>query len=421
MSTEYTNNHYVPVWYQRRFLPAGQKDNELFYLDLAPGKLILPNGVEKPRKSLRRLGFDYCFAEEDLYTTRFAGAESRDIEKIFFGAIDSRGRRAVKYFTDFVHPSADGRAFQDLVLYMSTQKLRTPKGLAWLSQQAKTSDRDKTLTLMLQLRALHCAIWTECVWQIADAAGSATKFIVSDHPVTGYNRRCGPRSQWCKDFGDPDIRYHATHTIFPLSLDKVLILTNLSWVRNPYQSETELRPNPNPFRDAIFKFTSIQTLRHLSEEEVTQINFIIKTRAHRYVAAAKEDWLYPERRVSKSDWNTYGQGYLLMPDPRPVHLGGEVMWGGGPGGSGARDEYGRRPGQKDYGKEGKNLQEADTLYRFKGEFARLFGPVRRGRTFEAMRLDNERDSDDFHQYHLDEEQKRKNRWRTKSKQKGADK
>jgi hypothetical protein len=34
MSTEYKNNHYVPVWYQRRFLPAGQKDNEFFYLDL---------------------------------------------------------------------------------------------------------------------------------------------------------------------------------------------------------------------------------------------------------------------------------------------------------------------------------------------------------------------------------------------------
>jgi hypothetical protein len=51
----------------------------------------------------------------------------------------------------------------------------------------------------------------------------------------------------------------------------------------------------------------------------------------------------------------------------------------------------------------------------KGEFAQLFGPVRRGRTFEAMRLDNARDSDDFHQYHLDEEQKRKNRWREKLK------
>lgn len=27
------------------------------------------------------------------------------------------------------------------------------------------------------------------------------------------------------------MRYNGTHTIFPLSLDKVLILTNLSWVR----------------------------------------------------------------------------------------------------------------------------------------------------------------------------------------------
>jgi hypothetical protein len=230
MSTEYRNNHFVPVWYQRRFLPAGHKDKELLYLDLTPEKLFLPNGVVKTRKALRRLGFDFCFSEDDLYTTRFAGAESHEIEKMFFGNIDRRGRRAVNYFTDFAHPSVDGRAFQDLVLYMSTQKLRTPKGLGWLQQEAETDDRDKILALMLRIRDVYCAIWTECVWQIAGASDSNTKFIISDHPVTVYNRRCGPRSQWCRGVGDPDIRYHGTHTIFPLSLDKVLILTNLSWV-----------------------------------------------------------------------------------------------------------------------------------------------------------------------------------------------
>ena len=31
MLNEYQNNHYVPAWYQRRFVPVGQKDQELFY------------------------------------------------------------------------------------------------------------------------------------------------------------------------------------------------------------------------------------------------------------------------------------------------------------------------------------------------------------------------------------------------------
>ena len=411
MSTEYKNNHYVPVWYQRRFLPAGRKDNELYYLDLKPGTFTTPNGLVKPRKAQRRLGFDYCFAEEDLYTRQFGGEELRDIEKVFFGAIDDRGRRAIKSIGEFAHPSADGPAFQDLVQFMSTQKLRTPKGLAWLTSQAKDKDRNRTLALMLSLRNLYSAIWTECVWQIADASNSTTKFIISDHPITVYNRRCGPRSQWCRGVEDPDIRYNGTHTIFPLSLNKLLILTNLSWVRNPYQSPVELRPNPNPFRDAVFNFTEVQTLRYLTEEEVHQINFIIKTRAHRYIAAAQEDWLYPEKSVSKSDWNMYGKGYLLMPDPRPVHLGGTIFWGGGLGGSGGMDEYGRRPWAKGFEKESKSLDEGKTLYRFKGEFARLFGPKRRGRTFQGMRLDNEQDSEEFHQYHLDEEIKHKTSWK----------
>src|SRR5207248_43977 len=143
---------------------------------------------------------------------------------------------------------------------------------------------DQTLKLMVRLQQVYAALWTECVWSIADATQSATKFIVSDHPVTVYNRDCGPSSMWCKEPNDPNIAYHATHTIFPLSLDRVLLLTNLSWARNPYQHERGVRPNPNPWRQAMFNFTAIQTRRQLAELEVRQINFIIKSRAHRYIA-----------------------------------------------------------------------------------------------------------------------------------------
>lgn len=214
---------------------------------------------------------------------------------------------------------------------------------------------------MIRLQGLYGAIWTEGVWSIADASQSDTKFIISDHPVTVYNRKCGPKSQWCRDSDDPDIWLQATHTIFPLSLEKVLILTNLSWVRNPYQSEVEDRPNSNPFRSAIFKFTEVQIDRHLSEQEVCEINYIIKKRAYKYIAAAKEEWLYPENKIPSEKWESFGKGYLLMPDPRPIHLGGEIFWGGGPGPGGAMDEYGRRPGNPDYSKETNNRSEHHTL------------------------------------------------------------
>lgn len=410
MSNEYRNNHYVPEWYQKLFIDSTEKDRVLYYLDLKPDTFTDSRGVSHPTNVLRKVGPRKCFAENDLYTATFGSYDSTKIEQVFFGDIDTKGRGAVKYFTDFTHPSVNGKAFNDLVMYMSTQKIRTPKGLQWLAHQANSTDQNAILKMMIGHRHLFCAIWTECIWQIADASNSDTKFIISDHPVTIYNRRCGPRSMWCRNFNDPDIRFHASHTIFPLSLEKVLILTNLSWVRNPYQKETGLRPNPNFYRQSIFNFTTIQILRYLSEQEVREINFIIKSRAFRYIAAGQKDWLYPERHISKSDWNTYGHGYLLMPDPRAVNYGGELIMGWEDGTATSFDAYGRRPWQSDYDKESKNgNKEFETLYRFKGEFARLFGPHRRGRSFEVGQLDKERDSDDFHKYHLSLVKKKRSR------------
>lgn len=274
MSNEYKNNHYVPVWYQRRFLPLGQKDQELYYLDLNPEQFTDSRGVVHTKKAVRRLGFKHCFAQTDLYTATFGTVPSRNIEKLFFGEIDSKGRHAVEYFTGFTHPTVDYDAFNDMMIYLSTQKLRTPKGLGWLADQAGATTQTEVLRYMLGLRQLYCAIWTECIWQIADASQANTRFIISDHPVTVYNRVCGPRSQRCRGFNDPDIRLNGTHTIFPLSLDKILILTNLSWVRNPYQSPMRPRPNPNPWRTAVFKFMDVQTSRYLTEQEVIDIRAV---------------------------------------------------------------------------------------------------------------------------------------------------
>ncbi len=408
MGNEYRYNHYVPEWYQKRFIPDDESVKSLYYLDLKPETITIKNtNISYKTEPLTWWGPSKCFAQQDLYTTQLGSKRSTEIEELFFGNIDRNGREAVEYFSNFTHPSVNQTAFNNMLIYLSTQKLRTLKGLNWLAEIVGISDQNKLLDKMMELRQLYSAIWTECVWLIADASKAETKFIISDHPVTVYNRRCGPKSQWCRGFNDPEIWLHGTHTLFPLSLDKILILTNLSWVRNPYQNPVENRPHPDPFRHAMFKFTDIQTLRYLDEQEVREINFIIKNRSLRYIAAAKKEWLYPDQHVSKSDWSSYGDGYLLMPDPRPIHVGGEITMIHSDGTFTSFDEYGRRPWHKDYNKESRTFEESETLDRFKGEFARLYGPKRRGRICLIPQVEAEEDNDKFHQYHLGLEKKPK--------------
>lgn len=387
MSADYRSNHYVPQWYQRRFIPTRQVDRELYLLDLKPETFVDGRGVERRHKALRRTGTRHCFAIDDLYTMRIGGAKSRDLERLFFGTVDSRGRRAVDYFAGYNHTSADGDALHDLMLYMSTQKVRTPKGLDWLLGHTGARSREDVLQQLQQLQTLYGAIWAECIWQIADASGSSTKLIVSDHPVTVYNRACSPRNpHWCKGPEDPDIRLHATHTLFPLSRDRLLILTNRSWACNPYRPPTEPRANPDLFRGAMFNFLEIQTRRRLDEQEVLEINFIIKSRAYRYIAAGREEWLYPERHVN-TPWRSFGRGYLLMPDPRPLTPGAEIAIGYGDGSVEAMDTFGRRPRQRDFGLEARSANEIEGHSRWKDAFGRLFGPERRGLSWEDGRLE----------------------------------
>ena len=93
-------------------------------------------------------------------------------------------------------------------------------------------------------------------------------------------------------------------------------------------------------------------------------------------------------------------GYL------PVTYGGQLIIGNRDGTSTAYDEYGRRPWQKDFKGFDKSGVDDDwnTFQRFNGEFARLFGPYRRGRSFSHMQLDSEKDDDEFHAYHLRQEE-----------------
>lgn len=348
-------------------------DQHRYYrLDLQPEE-VLSGNVKYRRRSLRLWSPDKVFAQNDLYATKWGTTVNTDIEKFFFGRLDAAASKALDYFTSFDYSKFDERSFQTMLRYLSVQKLRTPKGLAYLTSLLQLDDPNLPLLTLQQLEEMYCAIWTDAVWQIADASQSPTKFIISDHPVTVYNRACPPLSKYCVGHNDPDIRWTATHTYFPLSLDKVLIFTNLSWVRDPYQNEVRAHPNQRLFRTAMFLFTSIQTGRTLTEDEVLQINSITKRRAYRYVAAAEEEWLYPEKRVSTDHWRKLGDGYLLMPEPRLIHMGGEIFLGYKDGTSDAFGPYGHKPWQRGYKDEARERRESEALQRFQAEWALKHG------------------------------------------------
>src|SRR5882724_8838873 len=387
--SKYRHNHYVPIWYQERFMLPGQ--TRYWRLDLNPDVVW----KRKKRNDLHEWSPKKVFAQDDLYTTRWGSLIITDIERFFFGKLDNIAPEAVTFFSNFNFESYEENYFDDFITYMSVQKLRTPKGLAAFAALAKSYNRNATLILLQELRRLYCATWTECVWQIAEATNSPTKFIISDHPVNVYNRVCPPLSKYCRFGGDPDIRLNATHTYFPLSLDKVLILTNLSWVRNPYQSELNVRPNPKYLRDTMFNMTAIQTGRMLTEDEVLLINSITKRRAHRYIAAAEKEWLYPEKRVSTDHWKKFGAGWLLMPEPRLVTMGGQIVVGFKGGGGASFSEYGHRPWQKGYKDKDREKKEWKTLERFQAEWAMKFGPKYVANNTDLGRSRLQEDSDEM--------------------------
>jgi hypothetical protein len=59
-------HHYVPQWYQRRFLTPGA--SRFFYLDLHPDTVVR-DGVSHERKALLRWGPARCFYKDDKTTS----------------------------------------------------------------------------------------------------------------------------------------------------------------------------------------------------------------------------------------------------------------------------------------------------------------------------------------------------------------
>ncbi|HNP62462.1 MAG TPA: DUF4238 domain-containing protein [Woeseiaceae bacterium] len=342
-----TRNHYVPQWYQERFLAPGRAEDKYYYLDLNPEKVARVDGGHFFRNELRRLGPVSCFKMDHLYTLRFGEYAFDIVEKQFFGEIDSSGCNAVDFFHDYSWRAGSNEAFNSLIRYMDAQKLRTPKGLEFLKKLTGASSHQDTLKMMGSLFQMHATLWTESVWEVLYCDNSPTKFIISDHPVTTYNKGHFPGSPACKFPLDSLVETVGTHTLFPVDLNRCLVITNLGYVRNPQINPTKPRVNPRYFNNSVFDLRKIQTERQIDESYVRAVNYVIKQRANRYIAAGDADWLYPEKHLPTRMWNKLGGRDFLMPDPRKVHFTTQFIASFKDGSAWGQDEYGRKSDDND--------------------------------------------------------------------------
>ncbi len=334
-------NHYVPQWYQRRFLTPKRGGDRLFYLDLNPEPIPVPNQPGLRRQALRRLGPINCFKQEHLYTTLFNGQLSDALERRFFGTIDAKGCSAVDFFQDYRWKDGAHEAFEALLDYLCAQLLRTPKGLAYLHRLTDASSHQAVLNQLHSLSQLYATIWTDAVWEVMRCDESDTKFIVTDCPVVTYNPCVYPGSKEASGWMAQPERI-GTQTIFPLGLDLCLVITNLQFVRNPKVNPLRIRENPRYFQPAIFDLRTIQTWRQLKERDVISLNYILKKHAKRYVASGCENDLYPEKQVGSAPWPKLVGPYTIMPDPRRMNFSTSTVVGYKDGGAFAINEFGHR-------------------------------------------------------------------------------
>lgn len=337
-------NHYVPVWYQKRFLPAGV--STLFYLDFHPEKKLLSDGRIITLKDCNRWGPKRCFKAKDLYTTSFFGFPNDEIERFLFGAIDTTGSLAMGALVDNDIARLH-KLFNNFFEYLDAQKIRTPKGLDWIKTKYPQLNQLQLMLEMQNIRQMHCTMWVEAVREIVSAEDSDIKFILTDHPVTIYNPACPPESVHCKYPDDPSIAFKGSQTIFPLDFNHCLILTNLEYAREPERTDLLTnRTNARHFGQTISRIDTMIRSRKLKPEDVRAINYILKARARRYIAAVNKDLLFPEVSL-KNSWVEIGK-VLLPPKNELCHFGGEIYVGYKDGSTHYQDEFGRTVGDLPY-------------------------------------------------------------------------
>jgi hypothetical protein len=269
-----------------------------------------------------------------------------DIEKYFFGEIDNLGSKAVKAFAKndlrVIH-----ELFQRFFEYLDAQKLRTPKGLDWIRSNYPSLTQLTLMMEMQSLRQMHCTMWYECVREVVSAETSDVKFIVTDHPVTAYNAAYPPEADECRYPNDPPIELIGTQTVFALDSNTCLVLSNLEYANNPDNVDLRRPRTHARYRGkTIARTDAFIRKRQLTRDEVKSINRLLKARACKYIAAGKEDWLYPDRSYT-GNWADIGRT-LLPPKDELWHFGGEIIIGYADGTSYYQDAFGRTAGSHEH-------------------------------------------------------------------------
>jgi hypothetical protein len=359
------------VWYQKRFLLPGQ--TELQHLDLHPHVSIDRSDVEHKHRDLYPRGPKFCFYKDDLYTLSFGRETTDEMERRFFGHIDESGHKAVRELAEFNGISNSHLpSFQHLVSYIGAQRFRTPRGLDDIRKRAAWRQmvvgQNSTLAALADGFQAYQTMWMEAIWEVVRARESATKFIITDDPVTFYCKLMF-KSEWDYPNG-PELKQIGTRTLFPLGLDSCLIITHTQLVRNLWSTPTETRENARSFERVMMHLGTIQFGRELLEDEVLRINYILKKRATRYVAAAREEWLYPERSVSTTDWTLLDDDRFLLPHLWKVPFTTGMAGGGGKAPPWAVDEYGYRPWERGYQDKRRREREHVSCDRGKLEWAK---------------------------------------------------
>lgn len=337
------NNHYVPQWYQEGFFEPGS--NTLAYLDLTPPQRTLDDGRVITERALFVAPTSRAFRQQDLYSTFFGASINDEIERRLFGDIDARGSSAVRAFAG-TDVGEWHRHFQTLFEYIDIQKIRTPKGLDWLKAQYPQLSQNELMFEMQGIRMMHCTIWTEGVREIVSAEDADVKFIISDHPVTIYNHAVPPGVQLSAYPNDPTIALRASQTIFPLNRDFCLILTNLEYAQDPSTPPCDKRTFARNYRSSMVRTDAFVRTRKLSNQEVTRVNYVLKSRARRYIAAGRKEWLFPERTVSDA-WGAL-QETFLPPKQGLWHFGGEMYAKFEDGHVHYQDAFGRTEKERDF-------------------------------------------------------------------------
>ena len=312
-------NHYVPQWYQDGFIEAGR--TTLKYLDLDPDVFARSDGTTVRGRALFDSPTSRAFYTTDLYSTFFGFHIDDEIERKLFGDIDTRGSQAVRAFqaTDVAKWV---ERFSDLFEFIDAQKLRTPKGLDWLQHHYPALDQNQLMAEMQGLRMMHCTLWSEGVREIVSAEHSDVKFIVSDHPVTIYNHAVPPSDLRSAYPNDPPIAWKASQTIFTLDQSQCLIISNLEYAQDPTGDPCAKRTHARNFRPTLVRADALIRTRQLTGDQVAQVNYVLKSRSKRYIAAGREEWLYPERRIDV-EWSSI-RSTMLPPNEELWRFGGET-------------------------------------------------------------------------------------------------